>query len=222
MAITQQLLPVEQGELPLTVVRGSGSGAGVVIMPSAFGVGPDLTSQMEELGAHSRLVVALDPFFREDPGASPYDDMGRVMSRIQSVDRARAHRDLRAAIEWTHKEAGSAPIMVGICFGGAYSLLVAAEGMVSGVVTWHGSRMEGFLDKASEMRCPMRLHFGAVDPFVPMTAVAAVRAAFAGREDVEVVVHEGATHGFSHRHAPAYDERAERAGMAALRELVGG
>jgi hypothetical protein len=50
-----------------------------------------------------------------------------------------------------------------------------------------------------------------------------VRRAFSERRDVEIFVHEGATHGFSHRAAPrAYDERAERAGMESLRELIGG
>jgi hypothetical protein len=42
-----------------------------------------------------------------------------------------------------------------------------------------------------------------------------------GRRDVRIIVHDGATHGFSHRAAPqAYDEHAERAGMDSLRELV--
>jgi dienelactone hydrolase len=67
----------------------------------------------------------------------------------------------------------------------------------------------------------MRLHFGGADPFVPPEAVDAVRAAFAGRRDVRIIVHDGATHGFSHREAPqAYDEHAERAGMDSLRELI--
>jgi carboxymethylenebutenolidase len=80
--------------------------------------------------------------------------------------------------------------------------------------------MEHHVERAAEMRCPMRLHFGGADPFVPMASVDAVRTAFSGRPDVAVVVHEGATHGFSHRGAPrAHDERAERAGMDSLRAL---
>ena len=119
-------------------------------------------------------------------------------------------------------EPGLPIVIVGICFGGALALLAAADGLVDGVVTWHGTRMEDQLGRAAEMRCPMRLHFGNRDPFVPMSAVAAVQAAFAGRHDVQVVVHDGATHGYSHRDAPqAYDQRAEQAGVAAVRELLG-
>ena len=112
-------------------------------------------------------------------------------------------------------------VALGICFGGPYALLAAADGAVDGVVAWHGTRMEDHIGRAAEMRCPMRLHFGAVDPFVPAKAVDALRHAFAGRADVRFLVHPSATHGFSHRAAPnAYDAPAERAALASLRELV--
>ncbi len=221
-SIGRHLLLVEGGELPLTVARSNGAGAAVVIMPSAFGVAADLEAQMSELAADACLVVAMDPFFRSDPGAAAYDDMPRIMARLQSLDRERTYRDVLAAIDWAREEAaGRAVVMLGVCFGGPFALLAAADGAVDGVVTWHGTRMDQYLERAAEMRCPMRLHFGAVDPVVPMAAVDAVRAAFAGRADVRVVVHAGATHGFSHpSSARSYDAPAERAGMASLRELV--
>ncbi len=222
MTIDHHRLPLEDGALPLTIARGSGRGAGLVIVPSAFGIGPDLETQMEELAADARLVVALDPFFRDDAGLVPYDDMARVMKRLNALDRARALDDLRAVIAWVRREApGARVVYLGICFGGPFGLLVAADGAVDGVVTWHGSRMESYLERASEMRCPMRLHFGSADPVTPPEALEAIRGAFAARDDVRVVVHEGATHGFSQRSAlRAYDADAERAGMASVRELV--
>jgi len=222
--ITHHHLPIEGGALPLTIARAEGRGAAVVILPSAFGIARDLESQMQELSADARIVVAFDPFFRTDPGPAPYEDMARVMARLQSVDPGRLYRDLRATIDWVRGEAKGRPVvMLGICFGGPYALRAAADGAVDGVVTWHGTFLEKHLGRAAEMCCPMRHHFGGVDPFVPASAVEAVRVAFAGREDVRIVVHEGATHGFSHRSAvKAYDERAERGGMDSLREMLGG
>jgi carboxymethylenebutenolidase len=191
-------------------------------MPSAFGVAPDLEAQMEELAAEARVVVALDPFFRGDAGPVPYGDMARIKARLQVLDRERAQRDFRAALAWARRQEGVASVVaLGICFGGPFAMLAAADGLADGVVTWHGTRMEDHLARAAEMRCPMRFHFGSVDPFVPMEAVARVRAAFTGHPDVQVVVHEGATHGFSHPQAPqAYHPRAERAGMESLRDLA--
>jgi dienelactone hydrolase len=95
--ITHHLLPVEQGELPITVARGDGTGPALVIVPSAFGVGSDLEAQMRELAADAGVVIAIDPFFREDAGPAPYDARARVMARLQALDRERAHGDLRAA-----------------------------------------------------------------------------------------------------------------------------
>lgn len=220
--VAHAVVPTEQGALPLTCARAGGTGAAVVIMPSAAGIGPDLEAQMEELATDASVVVAFDPFFRDDPGLAPYVDMARIMGRLKALDRARTYRDLRAAIDWARGQAPGLPVVVlGICFGGPFALQAAADGAVDAVVTWHGSRMENHLERVAEMRCPMHHHVGAVDPVVPPAALESIRAAFAGRPDVRIVVHEGATHGFSQRAAPqAYDARAEQAGMASVRELV--
>lgn len=221
MAIAHELVPVDDGALPLTVARGGGTGAAVVIMPAAFGIGPDLEAQMLELADDASLVVAFDPFFRGEAGFVPYTETKHVLARLEGFDRVRAHADVRAMIEWTRERVRRPVVMLGICFGGPYALVAAADRAIDGVVTWHGTRMHEHLARAHEMRCPMRLHFGREDPIVPPPAVEAVRNAFAGRDDVHIVVHEGVTHGFSHRAAPqAYDARAEQAGMASVRELV--
>jgi carboxymethylenebutenolidase len=222
MTLDRTILSIDGSDLSLTVARSSGTGAAVVIMPSAFGVAPDLEAQMEELAAAASVVVAIDPFYRSDGGPAAYEDMARVMARLQALDREAAYRDLGAAIDWARAQTSGQPVvLLGICFGGPYALVAAADGAVDGVVTWHGTRMEHYLERAAQMRCPMRLHFGGADPFVPHASVELVRAAFNGRGDVRIHVHEGATHGFSHRAAArAYDASAERAGMDSLRELI--
>jgi dienelactone hydrolase len=116
VSIAQHLLSVEQGELPLTVARGGGSGAAVVIVPSAFGIGADLEAQMEELAERATLVAAIDVFFREDGGAVPYDDRPRAMARLQGMNRGRVLGDLRATIDWTRAEASGGRVVV-LCSG---------------------------------------------------------------------------------------------------------
>jgi dienelactone hydrolase len=97
----------------------------------------------------------------------------------------------------------------------------AADGIVDGVVTWHGTALGQHLARPSEMRCPMRLLLGGADPFVPPREVDVVRAAFANRPDVCIAVHTGATHGFSHRAVPeGYRLDAERAAIEAAYELA--
>jgi carboxymethylenebutenolidase len=175
-SMTHALIPVDDGSLPLTIARRDGRGSAVVIVPSAFGVAPDLEEQMRELASTARVVVAFDPFFRGDGGVAAYDDLPRVMARLAALDRDRCARDLAAALAWT----GTPAIVLGICFGGPFAL-------GAGAVTWHGTRLEQHLSRAADISCPLRLHFGAADPIVPPAAVDAIRAAFADHADAEIV-----------------------------------
>lgn len=207
-------------DTPIVVVRGTGTGPAVAIFPSGFGVTDDLKAQMAKLAHDARVVVAVDVFGRSGEGPGDYADTPAVMKRLQGFDREQGTRDWHAAIAFARSESPGGVVAVGICFGGVFALTAAADGLVDAVATWHAGRVEQILGRAAQMRVPLRLHFGAVDPIVPMSAVDLIRAAFADRNDVDVVVHEGATHGFSHPTAAAFNAPAEAAAMNAVRELL--
>ena len=121
--------------------------------------------------------------------------------------------------DWAQQQSNGHVIALGICFGGPYALRLAADGRVEGVVAWHGTRMEEHLERANEIRCPLRLHFGDADPVTPPDVIEAIRGAFASHSDISIVMHPGAEHGFSHD-GRAYDARACRASLDAVGELL--
>lgn len=208
--------------MPLWVRPGAG-GAALVVFPSVFGVGADLVGTLDELATSASMVVAVDLFWREAvPGALPYDAMAEVMARIGRLDRALALDDARAAIAWAARTSGAPVVALGVCFGGPFVLLAAADGLLAGGITWHGTRLDAFVDRAPDVRCPLALHFGARDRVVPAEAVQRVRDAFAGRADVSVVVHPGADHGYSHPGAPTWDPAAMAASVSAAHGLLRG
>lgn len=211
-------LDVDGGSLPVTVARAGGRGAAVVLMPSAYGLADDVLDQLERLAVHARFAAAFDPFFRTNGGVIPYGDLPAVFARLRTLDVSRTRRDLDAVLAWAR--ADGPVVLVGVCFAGQFVLPVAAEGLVDGVVTWHGGRIDQHLHLAPDVRCPMRLHYGAVDPIIPLSAVDAVRQAFEGAPHVQLHVHPGATHGFTHRDAVAFDPVAEAAAMGSVIELV--
>ena len=127
--------------------------------------------------------------------------------------------DVAAVIAWTRARCNGRVALLGICFGGPFVLRFAGEGHLDGGVTWHGSRMEKFLDRAADTTCPLRLHFGADDPVTPPEAIEKIRAAFAAHPDVSIEVYPGAVHGYSHD-GEAHDARACRAGLDAARDLL--
>lgn len=214
---------VEDGAVPVTLFRRPGTpGPALVVAPSAFGVTDDLVDQMRTLAAGAGLVVAMDMFFRDHPGPIDYADMGPVMSRLQALDKQRALADFEAVVAWARAqpECNGRVLGLGICFGGPFVFLAATEGLLEAVATWHGTRLESFLAGADAMRCPMALHFGERDRVVPLAAVEEVRAAFAGREDVAIHLHEGADHGFTHPRAPTWNAAAAEAAMGSVQRLL--
>lgn len=58
------------------------------------------------------------------------------------------------------------------------------------------------------------------DAITPPEVIDAVKVALQGHEDVEIQVHPGAAHGFSHRSGKYHDEAAEAASLASVIELV--
>jgi carboxymethylenebutenolidase len=221
MEATSTAVPVDGGAVP-TAILGPGDASGIpalVVVPSIFGAAPDLLERLSELADRARIAVP-DPFWRQGAGVIPYGDREAAFARLRGFEPGRCLADLGAVVEWARREGGSRVVGLGICFGGPFVLRLAAEGRLDGVVTWHGSRMEQHLERAGEITCPLRLHFGDADPVSPPAAIEAIRTALASHPDVAIVVHPGAAHGFSHD-GPAYDPKACRAGLDAVAELIG-
>ena len=212
---------VEGGSVP-TVVQGPRDAVGVpavVVVPSVFGPAPDLLERLAELG-DAALVCVPDPFWRTGEGALRYGDMEAVVARFAAFDIQRCRAEMGAVAAWARANGNGRVIGVGICFGGPYVLRMASDGELDGVVTWHGSRMEQVLGRAGAITCPVRHHLGGVDAITPPEVVDALRAAFAAHPDVEIVVHDGADHGFSHD-GPTWDPEVYGLAFASLVELVG-
>ena len=213
-------IPCEDGAVPAAVLGpDAGSApAGLFVVPSIFGPAPDLLASLSEF-ADRALVVVPDPFWRVGGGVVPYDQHDAAIGRLKGFDLRRCIADLEAALDWTRERVDGPVVGLGICFGGPFVLRFASEQRLDGVVTWHGSRMQDHLDRAERIRCPLRLHFGSADPITPPEAIDRIRGVLAGHADVEIAVHPGADHGFSHE-GRAYDEKAARAGLDAIAELL--
>ena len=213
-------IEVEGGAIPTEVLgpQDAGNLPGMIVIPSIFGPAPDLLAGLGEL-ADRALITVPDPFWRVGTGAVAYSDHSTARARMAGFDVAKCTDDLRAVLDWTRAHCNGRVAGLGICFGGPFVLRFAGEAALDAVVTWHGSRMENFLKRASETQCPLRLHFGADDPVSPPEAIEAIRKAFAQHPDLEIVVHPGCVHGYSHD-GPAYHAGAARAGLDAAAELL--
>jgi dienelactone hydrolase len=214
-------IEVEGGAVP-TVVLGPDDPSDVpalVVVPSVFGPATDLLERLDGALADRALVCVPDPFWRTGEGPTAYGDMEQVGVRLAGLDRAASRAEMAAVAAWARAQGNGRVVGVGICFGGPIVLLLAAEGALDGVVTWHGSGMERVLHRAAEIGGPVRHHLGSVDPITPPEVVDALREAFAHHPDAQVIVHEGADHGFTHD-GDAWDAAAHDAALASVVELL--
>jgi carboxymethylenebutenolidase len=222
MAERSEAVEVEGGAVPIHVQGPEDSRAvpGLVVVPSIFGPAPDLLKQMAQL-SNAALVVVADPFWRISPGPHPYDDKKGAFARLEGFEMDRCLSDMRAVIEWTRERCNGQVAGLGICFGGPVVLVVGSEGALAGIITWHGTRMENYLDLAERISCPLRFEFGGADPVTPHDTIEKLRTAFAAHPDASFVVHPGLDHGYSHE-GSTYDPSAAQAGVDTTRALLAG
>lgn len=217
-------VPVADGAVPIHV---SGPEAapdlpGLVVVPSIFGPADDLLGQIASV-SDGAVTAIMDPFWREGAGAIDYAEAPAAFERMGQLDRAKTWDDVAAVVAWVAARTNGRVAGLGICFGGPFVLAGTAEGLLSGVVTWHGSRMENVLDRvgaAGPMTAPVRMHFGSADPITPPETIEAITGALAGHPDCQIVVHPGLEHGFSHAGA-SWDPDAAQAGVDSLRDVLG-
>jgi carboxymethylenebutenolidase len=201
-------LVVDGVDVPMVHARPDGMPrAGVVLHPDVGGLRPLFEDMARRLATHGLAVCAVEPFARVSPA-----ELGSIegrMAAVSTLDDASQLADLEAAADLLVVEDDVARVSVlGFCMGGYYTYKAAASdrfdaavafyGMLRTPENWRGTGHDGDpLDRPADM-CPTLAIFGSADPYTPAEDIAALRAAWAGRDDCEIVVIDGAEHGFVH------------------------
>jgi carboxymethylenebutenolidase len=192
-----------------------GDGPGVLLLQEIFGVNDFLLAKAGELAEHGYVVLCPDVFWRVQPGvALPHDEaaLGQAFEYMSAwmanVDDATKAADLGAALAHLRAlpEVSGKVAAMGYCLGGHLAYVVAAYHDPDACVSYYGSGIADRLTEAAEIGCPVVFHFGDNDPYIPNEQVAAIRDAFAHREDVEFHVQPGAGHAFENFLAPQFHD----------------
>ena len=197
----------------LALPEGDGRGPGLVLLQEIFGVNRYLREIADRYAEEGYVTIAPDLFWRIQPGV----DLGYSEAEIKAAfdffarfDPDQAIKDVSDTIRVLRAmpECNGKVGAIGFCLGGMLAYLTAARCNIDAAVSYYGVGIEKRLNEAGALRCPMVLHFGELDQFVPAAARDAVAAAFTEREDVEVYVYPGANHAFNNPVRPSYDRFA--------------
>jgi len=187
---------------------------GLVVLQEIFGVNAHMRLVSERLAGFGYRVFCPAIFDRAargvELGYSAEDAQKGLALRAQIPEEA-VLLDLEACVA----AFGGKPVgVIGYCWGGALAWAGATRGQgFKAAVGWYG----GGIAKQTALapNCPVQLHFGEADHGIPMSDVAAIRAA---RPEVEIFTYPGAQHGFGCEERPSYSPKD--AELAELRSLA--
>ena len=203
-------VPTRDGDMRIYEVIPDGQPRGaVVVIQEAFGVNPhieDVTRRAAEAGYHA---AAPDMFHRSGPGSVvEYGDFANVIPHFQALGNDDAILvDVDAALD--HLRAvgfdDSRIGIVGFCFGGRVTFLVAARRAIGaasgfyggGIVTARFPQFPALVGQAPTLQTPWLGLFGDQDGSIPVDDVEALRTALKDAPvPTDVVRYGEAGHGF--------------------------
>jgi carboxymethylenebutenolidase len=200
----------------LSSPEGDGPAPGIIMITAIFGIDDEMKELSDAWAADGFVVSVPDIFWRVMPG--PTADMEKAFARYEAFDADQGMLDIEDLIAdlKTRPQCNGKVAVLGFCFGGRYAHLAAARLGADAAGSYHGTRIGEHLDETSQVTCPVSFHFGADDPHVPMDEVDAIKAAYAGHDNAEIVVHPGAEHNFAMPHKPGFQEAAAKASRDAV------
>lgn len=206
----------------------SGAGPGLLVIQEIFGVNHYVRTRCADLARLGYVSMAPDAFWRLAPnielGIDP-QALERGVALGQAFDANAGVADLRAALQHLRRlpEVGGRDCgVIGFCFGGTMAFALACHADPSVVVSYYGSGVCALLDQADAIACPVQLHFGSEDPYIPAEDIARIGAFAAGRPTVEHHVYAGAGHAFDNEFNPMFaNAEAQHEAWRATRVFLG-
>ena len=191
----------------------------IVIIPAIFGTDEDMIQLSDAWASDGFIVSVTDIFWRVLPGPTADHAVGR--DRVGKFDVEQGMKDIEDVVAdlKNRPECNGKVGMLGFCFCGRYVHLSAARLGIDAGAAFHGTAIGKNLDETNKITCPMSLHFGGNDPVVPMEEVNAIKAAYAGKTNVDIAVYEGAGHSFSMPSNQGYDADVAKASRDAALAL---
>jgi carboxymethylenebutenolidase len=179
---------------------------GVVLHPDIGGSRPLFFDMARRLATHGFAVICTEPFWRL--GDDQKSSLEARMGAVPDLDDAQQLADLEAAADRLVVEDDVGIVSVlGFCIGGYYTFKAAAGdrfdravafyGMLRTPPNWKSPGHTDPLDLAGDV-CPTLAIFGSADTMTPAADIEALRAKWAGNTHCEIIVVEGAEHGFVH------------------------
>ncbi|MDI2090024.1 dienelactone hydrolase family protein [Commensalibacter oyaizuii] len=166
--------------------------AGLVVLQEIFGVNHHIRNVCDNFANQGYHVISPALFDRVEKNVMlgyEQTDIQKGFSLRSQIDPQKTLLDIIAAAQYLpYSKIG----VVGYCWGGSLSWRAATEtDIFSAASCWYGAMIPSLLQHPH--RCPVQMHFGALDASIPLDQIEQTRLHY---NDVEIYIYENADHGF--------------------------
>ena len=186
--------------------------ATVIVLQEIFGITDHIKDVCKQYAAHGYLAIAPALFDRIKKNiVLDYSSFAEGRDYKMQLQDEQVLLDIAAAAATAENDLKVA--VIGFCFGGALSYLASTRLNLDCAISYYGG---GIAEKYINQNplCPIMYHFGALDPIIPSTDVAAIQS---NHPEGVFHIYEDAGHGFNC--SDRRDYHSESAKIAFARSL---
>ena len=186
--------------------------ATVIVLQEIFGITDHIKDVCKQYAAHGYLAIAPALFDRIKKNiVLDYSSFAEGRDYKMQLQDEQVLLDIAAAAATAENDLKVA--VLGFCFGGALSYLASTRLNLNCAISYYGG---GIAEKYINQNplCPIMYHFGALDPIIPSTDVAAIQS---NHPEGVFHIYEDAGHGFNC--SDRRDYHSESAKIAFARSL---
>ena len=186
--------------------------ATVIVLQEIFGITDHIQAICQQYATHGYLAIAPALFDRIKKNiVLDYSSIEEGRDYKMQLQDEQVLLDIAAAAATAENDLKVA--VIGFCFGGALSYLASTRLNLNCAISYYGG---GIAEKYINQNplCPIMYHFGALDPIIPSTDVAAIQS---NHPEGVFHIYDDAGHGFNC--SDRRDYHSESAKIAFARSL---
>lgn len=186
----------------------------VIVLQEIFGVNAGIRSIADGYAERGYIAVCPDLFWRTEPNVflseAVEGDWDKAFALYKAFDKDKGVDDIGLVIRQarTLQDANGKVGVTGYCLGGLMTFLAAARTDGDAFAAYYGGGTDAFLGEVADIRAPLLYHLADADEFIGPDAQANIRAAFAGKDNIELFSYPGCNHAFARPGGRHYDDAA--------------
>jgi len=216
--------------LPAYLARPAGEGRhpAVIVVNEIFGIHAYIKDVCRRLAKQGYVAIAPDYFDRAGDPSTMTDIQTQIRPIIAATGYEQVMGDTDATVRYLRGRkdvAGRKLAITGFCWGGAVVWMAASRNRAfKAGAAWYGrlappepgsfgaeNGRQWPVEVAGKLKCPVIGFYGSEDKGIPLDTVEQMRAALRDRHDrthSEIMVFQGAQHGFHADYRPSYKKDA--------------